>query len=374
MRALGVLRAFVLLGLACCADPASGPEGGGSGGGSEPAARASSPALPAPKTEADSASAAPTTPATSPTGPASADPFASTLTLYAIPAPSSTLNPSGLTWDSPGNLTRQVLFNEAGASLFDVTHTIGHAGVRVDCAATETRPAERFVGGMTNANDGDLRALILDEQVGLGVMFDDVPGKVESEASLQATLDDREKNGRMAFVRFGIASDVCHALLDYERAYEQLGIGQRYGLAARPLHKEGAGCSAFAMSFLELANLIEPRFRESWSFQVRVPMWTQPVVGSPEPLVGGRRNPGVKVPVSRIATLTRGWASPDEDGIDLFGWDPTRMFTWIDAVAARAQTDGSEKVEVRGKTRGLVLDRSGVAPSAALANRTFWAP
>jgi hypothetical protein len=321
----------------------------------------------------EAASPAPTTPSPTPTTPAPVEPAdAHVLTLYAIPAPSSYLNPAGLSWQTPGGLVRRVLVNEAGGVALDFKRTIGHAGVRVACSASNGRPAEHFQGSMTNVDSGDFNALVIDQKVGLGMLFDNVPGRLEREEELQATVTEREGNGKMAFVEMHVSGDTCHALVDYAKAYAAANVQKNYGLAARPLYKEGAGCSAFSIAFLELANLLEPRFVQGWSFSVRVPKYTSPLIGSREALVGGSKNPGAEVPLTRLTTITRDWAKPTEEGWDLFGWDPTQMYEWIDAAAVAAQNSGSERVALHGQAKGLVLDRRTVAPKPELTNRTFF--
>jgi hypothetical protein len=116
------------------------------------------------------------------------------------------------------------------------------------------------------------------------------------------------------------------------------------------------------MAFLELANLDESRFRDAWSFDVRVPM----------KLIGGKDNPGNKVSILELFTTFRPWASETEPHMRLAGWDPTLMFTTIKSWAKDAAKNG-QPVEKRGKALGLVLDRKNVKPRAELANRTFWA-
>lgn len=357
---------LVLAALAVAACSGAEPASSTAQSAPPPSPAAGQSAQPAPPSEP-----VPTSPVVTPS-PSSNDPFASTLTVFAIHAPTSTLNPDGLMWTSPGGLTRQVLLNEAGAVALGFTHTIGHATVRVDCAATAGRAAARFAGAMTNADDAEFRTLVLDKGVGLGVMFEGVKGRLQTEAELSADEAIGKANGGMNFVRFGIAADVCHRLLDYAAEYQKLGIDKTYGLAVRPLHKEGAGCSAFVVSFLELANLLEPRFRAAWAFKVRVPKFTEPWIGVPEPIVGGSMNPGVTVPVTRVASLTRGWATPQEEGFDSEGWDPTQMNVSIDAIIDAALKSGAEKVEQQGKLRGLLLDRTQVPATPALMSGAFW--
>lgn len=275
------------------------------------------------------------------------------LTLFAIPAPRLI----GLSWRRPGGLARRTLINEG----LGLHRALGHAAVRVQCAATATEPAGHFQGSVVDTGD-DFRKMVLEEKAGLGVLLRTVPGALEKEEELQPTLDERYGNGRVSFIRFALSADTCHALLDYAQAFARENVAAQYGFV-RPLYREGAGCSAFSMAFLELARLDERRFRDDWMFDVRVPM----------SLVGGRDNPSNRVTVLSLFTTFRPWASEDEPHRRLVGWDPTKMFTSIRSMARAAVRDGSLPVERRGRALGIVLDRRSVAPREELAKRTFWA-
>lgn len=275
------------------------------------------------------------------------------LTLFAIPAPRLI----GLSWKRPGGLARRTLINNG----LGLSRSLGHAAVRVQCGATATQPAGHFQGSVVDTGD-DFRKMVLGEKAGLGVLLRTVPGALEKEEELQPTLDERYGNGRLSFIRYEITAETCHALLDYAREFDRRGIAGQYGFV-RPLYGEGAGCSAFSMAFLELANLDEERFRKEWSFDVRVPM----------KLVGGTDNPTNKVTVFELFTTFRPWAKEDEPHRRLIGWDPTKMFTSIRSAAKQSLRDRSRTVEKRGKALGLVLDRSNVAPRRELKERTFWA-
>lgn len=293
------------------------------------------------------------------------DPEANTLTLYAIPAPTSATNKRGVNWDSPGELVRSGLLNEAQG----LSRAIGHVAVNVQCAKTSSLPANRYISGQSNVSQNEFKDLLLNDQVGLGMLFETVRGELESEALVLKTVNERKASGAMSFVRFQVSEAVCRGLLGYAKAYKAEGVQKNYGLAVRPLYKEGAGCSAYGMSYLQLANLVEPRFAAAWSFQVRVPKW---LAGTRTPLVGGRLNPGAKVPVTRLTALSQPWASPTEEGYDLFGWDPTLMHNWIVKRVSEAKADGSEPTEALGKAVGLVLDRRTVRPTEALENKTYF--
>lgn len=292
-----------------------------------------------------------------PTGPAP-DAFANQLTLFAIPSP----RPAELSWDSPGKLVRRVLFNQVGNMTGVGFHrTLGHAGVRIECDSASPADAY-FQGSMTNVDSAQFNALLTEDRIGLGMLFDNVDGEIESAEVLEETLEERYRNGRVSFLRIGISAETCAGLMDYVRTYEAENVQANYGLAARPLNREGAGCSAFSMSFLDLANLIEPRYYDEWSFQVR----------APADLVGGTQNPDNEVSLWRLFWLTRDWAEPDEEGFDVFGWDPTLMFHSIREMAEDDVRGGGDSAEARGRAIGLVLDRTDVTPRGALLDRTFF--
>jgi hypothetical protein len=276
------------------------------------------------------------------------------LTLFAIPAPRLT----GLKWKRPGGLARRVLLGKA----LGLSRALGHAAVRVQCGATATEPAGHFQGSVVDTGD-DFKKLVMDEKAGLGVLFATVPGALETEADEQSMLDERYANGRITFARIKIKREVCQGLLGYARDFEKLDVAKAYGFV-RPLYKEGAGCSAFSMAFLELANLDEPRFRNEWAFDVRVP----------KTLIGGHINPGNSVGILKLMLTLRGWASEDEAHMRLIGWDPSLMFTSIRSMAkAELRAGRAASVERRGRAIGIVLDRRNVAPRPELANRTYWA-
>lgn len=272
--------------------------------------------------------------------------FENELTLYAIPAPKL----FGLKWKRPGGLARRTLLNTG----LKLSRSLGHAAVRVSCGG------KTFTGSVLDTGD-DFKTMVLEEKAGLGVLFRTVPGRLETAPELEKTLVERYENGRMSFLRFAITKDVCEDLLAYAQAFDAANVASQYGFV-RPLYREGAGCSAFSMAFLQLAGLDHDRFRDAWSFDVRVPM----------SLIGGATNPGNEVSVLKLFTTFRPWARPDEAHMRLTGWDPTLMFTSIRGWAKEALARG-EHVERRGKALGLVIDARSATPRAELVNRTFWA-
>lgn len=274
------------------------------------------------------------------------------LTVFAIPAPKLV----SLTWKSPGGLARRTLINEG----LGFSRAIGHAFVRVDCGAANGKPAAVRQVGQSNVGE-EFRNMVIKEKAGLGVLFRTVSGVLESDELLDTTLKDRYGSGRIASIRYGISGEACHALLDYVKEYDKRNVEDEYGFV-RPLYQEGSGCSAFAMSFVRLAGLLEPYMAQEWKFDVRIPM----------SLIGGATNPGNSVSVARLFTIGRGWATPEEPHLRLNGWDPTLMYKSIELRAKQGIKDGKTVVEKRGRALGLVVDKRNAASSPKLLSGTFF--
>ena len=153
--------------------------------------------------------------------------------MFAIPAPKLV----GLSWKRPGGLARRTLISNG----LGLHRSLGHAAVRVQCAATASHPEGHFQGSVVDTGD-DFRKMVLEEKAGLGVLLRTVPGALEKEEELQPTLDERYGNGRLSFIRYAISPDTCHALLDYAREFDRKKVASQYGFV-RPLYGEGAGCS-----------------------------------------------------------------------------------------------------------------------------------
>lgn len=278
--------------------------------------------------------------------------FDNEFTLYAISAPKLI----GLSWKSPGALARRVLGNEGvGAS-----NAIGHVQIGIDCAATATKPAVHIETGQSNIGD-DFRKMVLGEKAGLGVMFRTIPGELQTADDALATLEKQYKTGRASFVRNGISSETCHALVDYVREYQDRGVYKNYGFV-RPSYQEGSGCSAFGMSAVKLANLVEPYMENEWKFDVKIPM----------SLIGGTTNPGNKVGVVRLMLLGRPWAREGEPMLRLNGWDPTLMYKSIQKRARQGIADGSITVQARGRSLGIVVDRRNVKGTQGLLTGNYF--
>ncbi len=239
--------------------------------------------------------------------------FAGILTIYAIPSP------KGIDWTSPKSLAWSAISNQ----ISDKTHTIGHANIHLRCRVEEG-DAENFeiLTGMTSADNDPTNDRIKHEGYGLGVLFATVPGRLETHDEASRDLHSRFKRGLVNFMQFQIGAPTCSRLAQYANEYQERGYDQFYGLPNRPRHGEGAGCTAFAASFLDLAGVHAGYLKANWSKTRRVP----------ENLVGGPLT-GNFVPVQSLLRPLRPsrWATPDETQFTINFFDPDALFQHIES-------------------------------------------
>jgi hypothetical protein len=270
---------------------------------------------------------------------------AAELTLYFYPSP------GGVNWESPKTLARSVMGNSLTPSK-SAKHSIGHVSVRWNCFPPMGEAGE-FQTGMTTATDSEERDLLLSKNVGLGILFHTFEGRLQEEREIESDLEARLENGKVSWITFEIREPSCLRLVQYYDEFRGYGYDRFYGLPLRPLYREGAGCSAFGASFLELAGVLEPEFRERWTRQISVPL----------DLIG---DPATKKEVGILTLLFSGradrWARADEPHRDVFFWDPDLMHRWVleKWQAEKRSPSPDYRREKRGKALGLIVDRMAV--------------
>lgn len=262
----------------------------------------------------------------------------SELTVYAYPSR------HGLEWRSPRSLLKSVIHN----SLSHDTHAIGHMNVELTCDA---QPPD-FVGTTSRDPDGP-KHLITKEGLGFGVLFVDMPGRFFSSAEIRPEIAERKKAGTLSFLRVAIPDQTCAKLADYLKEYRAKGYDKHYGLPNRPRHREGAGCSAFAASFLEIAGLMPDSVAKQWRRTLDVG----------EDLIGG---PGTGHTISPASILLRPrfthWTEPSVAFRRTTFWDPELAHGWI---MRQWDTGGSfpglPTVRVlEDRAKGLVVDAASI--------------
>ncbi len=129
----------------------------------------------------------------------------------------------------------------------------------------------------------------------------------------------------------------------YIDEYRERGYDSIYNGTNEPRKGKDAGCSAFAMSFLDVCDYVDPYFKKHWVRRVKLP---RDLVGGP--ITGNR--------VSLAKLLFKAhWAREGEDFIPLNMWDPQLMYEWVHkvyrvAVKLYREEGNYDKLKILGKS------------------------
>lgn len=223
-------------------------------------------------------------------------------------------SPLGINWSTPWKLAVSTLKNQVAPVGNRRAYSISHVFVEVKCDST----GKHILRGMTSATNTEERDLLLNKKYGLGIMFHTYKGKLEKDEGIHHDLNPYAGSKRRAELTFKVSPEACERMLDYAQEYEDLGYGNMYsGLQADPLKREGAGCSAFAVSFMKVAGLMDD-FTQKWKKTIDVP----------KRLIGGPMT-GKRVKLTYLLTRTSARWNSYEPHVHLEAWDPETMHSWI---------------------------------------------
>jgi hypothetical protein len=220
---------------------------------------------------------------------------------------------------------------------------LGHVTVKLECEdGTSLHTA------MTQEDPMESVRLLTTGRIGLGILFHRFAGRLENREEIERRLD---RNRRVRFVKFALSGTTCGRLMDYAREFETQGHSRTYGLPLRPRKGEGAGCSAFAMSFLEVAGALQHtsvrEASERWSRTLQVP---KAKIGTPERGVS----------LAALSLKPAQWPlRASEETVPLFFWEPNRMYDWVgEQLLMGTQAPWTEAHQ--GSHAGLSLDLSSI--------------
>jgi hypothetical protein len=229
--------------------------------------------------------------------------------LFLMPA-----YPVKMGWDSP----RQLTGNSAKAMIANKAHSIGHVALEIQCP-TGGRDSH-IVTGFTPVTAKHNFNLLFKDVVGLGILEVSWPGKLESEQDVFKAVDYRKKNkDKLAIMTFLVSETSCRRMLDYLHEFKNTSTPLWYGNSPQPRRHEGAGCSSFGVSFLEIAGIMTEDFRKDWIVARRVPLAT----------MGGYVYP--KVSIMKLLTMpeSRRWSTASEPHMALETYEPAYMYNWV---------------------------------------------
>lgn len=224
--------------------------------------------------------------------------------------------PSPLNWSTPGSLVRSTFQNlkfKVGSHPYP--HGISHVNVRLQCG----KKASVYRGITSKKSDFSYAWDFLIEGKALDTFLINVKGRFYTEKEIRSWLPTLKSKGYVRTLKILLNESQCARAERYLSMYEDLGLQNIYGgLRSLPLQGEGAGCAAFAVSFLQILDLFPVEIDEYWKRRLYVPL---------EILSTQERRARISA-LGYMRGKDRRWALPSEKHIVLDFWDPEKMFQW----------------------------------------------
>ncbi len=269
------------------------------------------------------------------------------LTIFAIP------EVSPIEWDNPSVLFKTTIKCYLNAAFRKHYYVIGHLIARINSPLLDSA----VYVAMNGAVQSEKVEYVLKKKVGLGVLGSTIKGRIEPAYHIHQGLELYGKRGKVAYLKFKINENAVKRLMEFVYYYQQkneTGFApcEFYNGALWPrFEKEGAGCSAFGVTLLDITNVLPSEAKKEWIRSVDVPM----------ELIGGEFNNEKKVKFSSILK-TKSWYKGDgKEGVDFVNYsvyDPGLMFNWINN--KRLSSDSIYMPESEDKLNGLVVNRKNV--------------
>lgn len=262
---------------------------------------------------------------------------AQVVTLYTIPAPRA------FHWESPGKLVFSYVSNFfAKKSRGTKPHVLGHMMVELKDSSRHT------IAGVSAAKKSGMTRKVIFQGHGLGILFEKIKGVMDETATNFPEIKQRASTGEIAFLQFRINQPVFDRLWQYYTEYKERGYYHYYNGLNNPLQGEGAGCSAFAFSFLEVAGLLDMVPPEICRIERRAPL---SLIENLKEHYG---------PVSLLKLfLSKKWALENDPEARLYTtYEPTWLFNWIHRNHSDIPDNGKVQKTWLDKAPGIFIDCS----------------
>lgn len=236
--------------------------------------------------------------------------FGAEVTLYAINSPKR------LDWTTPRSLLISTVKNYArlGNGRKSI-HKIGHAYLGFKCDGKE-----EIISGMTSGPGFDAKNDLFREKVGMSVLLMDNPGHFQDHDESYNDIMYLTGAYRVNALKIEISNEKCLKMQEWYDRYSSSSHFIYGGVDKRPLKGEGSGCTAYAMSYFEYADIDFSFFNKAFGRTIFIP----------QELMGGELGQDRDVRVKTLYKSRIPLDQKDEGDLQVDLYDPNDMYYWID--------------------------------------------
>ena len=179
-------------------------------------------------------------------------------------------SPIPINWKNPKKLSRITAINTLIAGKQEFGHTLGHVSISVMCE----KQGIEFHTGMERTDLTESKDLVFNKGSGLGTLVHNFKGNIENDEKVTSSVNYSvdKKNGRdLNFIEFLISDKACLRAYEYYKAFKESKTWLNYGMTNDPRSCEGAGCTAYGKSYLEIVGFNDESILKPWRGQVELP-------------------------------------------------------------------------------------------------------
>ena len=261
-----------------------------------------------------------------------------------------------INWESPADLYNSTISCYLKTALVSNNYLLGHLAVQLN---TPLLP-KSILTAMKSTDQKERIDFMFIKKIGFSILGASFRGKLETEKELNQNFKAYSKRNKLAFITYRINEQAAKRIIQLIENFSQSrnnkpAASNFYGGAFWPRYQsEGAGCSAFGMALLDVANLLDANTQD-WLIQVNIPM----------SIIGGEFNNDKKVKISTVKK-TKSWHNGagkiNVDYIPYKVYEPSIMFDWI--LRQRAAENTKFKSVEKDGVPGLYIDCKDVFVSA----------
>jgi hypothetical protein len=216
-------------------------------------------------------------------------------------------------WESPGTVVRTLIRNKLVNDPFFMSH--------IDIRLTN-QDNEVILAGMRRVSNLKFYFDLILGKFGMELITEVYPGDLFSEEKIKKNIQFAKNKKRLKQLHFIINEQVATRLIEYFTDYKKRNYHKQYsGFLSNPFLGEGAGCIAFALSFLKVAGLLDQNYIQAWSRDISIP----------HHLFAENKSKQFISLFGYALGKNGRWASPEEkDASHLKVFDPQLVYEWIE--------------------------------------------
>lgn len=246
--------------------------------------------------------------------------YSAEINLYAINSPTQ------LNWTTPKSLLVSTIKNYARLGHGKRSrHKIGHAYLGFKCDGEV-----EVISGMTSGPGFGAKQSLFSDKVGMSVILMDNNGHFQDHEESLKDIMDLSEAYRVNKLQIEVSNEQCLEAKKWHADYSASESFIYGGVDKRPLLGEGSGCTAYAMSFFDVANVNFDLFNKFFMRTIFIP----------NNLLGGNYGLGKEVPVKTVLKDKRLLAEKTPNSLQVDLYDPNDMYNWIQTTWLEVQKTG----------------------------------